>query len=235
MVLSNLLQQEGTTLASVAKLHLNNVGIDDDDVEILANSLKHNTSLTNLDLGRNNITEIGYRTVLKLLNDVSSIDNTYNSNHSLTKVNGAYIGKHDTPKMKKIKRHIDSALQMNRQYSDNAYTGKVKVIHTQLNSANRMELAKVQEIDYSYESLFSGVDPIVLPEVLALVERNCTHSVLFRMLVAVVPDLASLVNKEAALKERRKDNGSDKSILWSYLSCLVCGAVLLAWKGKGRR
>ena len=193
--------------------------------------------MTNLDFGRNNITEIGYRTVLKLLNDVSSIDNTYKSNHSLTKVNGAYIGKHDTPKMKKIKRHIDSALQMNRQYSDNAYTGKVKVIHTQLNSANRMELAKVQGIDYSYESLFSGVDPIVLPEVLALVERNCTHSVLFRMLVAVVPDLASLVNKEAALKERRKDNGSDKSILWSYLSCfgLVCGTILLAWKGKVRR
>ena len=74
VVLSNLLQQEGSTLTS---LHLHSTDIDDDEIEILANSLKHNTSLTNLGLD-GNITYMGFVTILKLLNDVSSIEKTYN-------------------------------------------------------------------------------------------------------------------------------------------------------------
>lgn len=213
MVLSNVLQQEASTLT---KLHLHNVGIVDEDVEILTDSLKYNTSLTDLDLGENNITDRGFLSILKLLNDVSSIENTYNSNHTLTDL--LYYGV-----SKKIERLILSALLMNRRNSDNAQIGKTKVILTQLNSANKMELANVQGIEYSYESLFSEVDPVVLPEVLSLVERNCTRSELFRMLVAVVPDLSSLVNKPVAIKElmemdeqkdRIKDNRSDKSVPW---------------------
>jgi len=103
--LSNILQQEGTTLT---KLHLHSTDIDDEDIEILANSLKRNTTLTNLCLTGNKITDIGYRTILELLNDVSSIENTYNSNHTLLDLflsNGAYWDDNDTPTMKKINRH----------------------------------------------------------------------------------------------------------------------------------
>ena len=178
--LSNILQQERITLT---KLHLHSTDIDDEDLEILANSLKRNTTLTNLCLTGNKITDIGYRTILKLLNDVSSIENTYNSNHTLLDLflsNGASWNNNDTPTMKKINRHIESAIKLNRQYND-VQTGKAKVIQTQLNSANKMELAKVQGITYSYYSLFFEVDPVVLPEVLALVDGNCKHSELFRM------------------------------------------------------
>jgi len=163
IMLSNILQKETSTLT---RLHLGNVGIGDEDIKILADSLKYNTKLSFLDLTGNEITEIGYRTILNLLNDISSIENTYKSNHTLTDLflnYRAYIINNETPIMKKIKRHIDSAITMNRQYSDgdNAHTGRVKVIHTQLNSANKMELAAVQGIEYSYDSMFSGVDALV--------------------------------------------------------------------------
>ena len=56
----------------------------DEEAELLATALKHNTSLKELHLSNNNgITERGHVAFLKLLNDVSSIENTYNSNHTL--------------------------------------------------------------------------------------------------------------------------------------------------------
>jgi len=91
---------------------------------------------------------------------------------------------------------------MNRQCSSNAQTGKAKVIHTQLNSDYRTELAAVQGINKdSYLSIFSEIDALVLPEVLAMVARD-GQTELYRMLTAVVPDLASTVNRDAALVER---------------------------------
>jgi len=67
------------------------------------------------------------------------------------------------------------------------------------------------------------------------------------MLVAVVPDLSSLVNKPVAMKELMEMemeeqvilDESDKSIPWLYLLSglvSVCSTVtVLLWKGKGRR
>jgi len=71
IVISNLLQEEGTTFED---LYLNNTGMGDEEVELLATSLKRNTKLKVLGLQDNNITEKGCRALLKLLVDVSSIE-----------------------------------------------------------------------------------------------------------------------------------------------------------------
>ena len=74
ITISNLLQQEGSTLTEV---YLLGTSMGDEEAELLATSLKHNTTLESLYLQNNNITEEGKRAFLKLLVDVSSIESTY--------------------------------------------------------------------------------------------------------------------------------------------------------------
>ena len=100
ITLSNLLQKEDTRLKY---LDLDNTGIEDEDVELIASSLKHNTTLNRLWLEGNNLSHDAYVTLLKLLVDVSSIESTYTSNHTLTELNlGLYVDS------------IQSALHTNR-------------------------------------------------------------------------------------------------------------------------
>ena len=80
IIIANLLQKEASTLKN---LYLDSTDMGDEGAEILANSLKHNTKLELLDLELNNIGERGKGAFLKLLNDISSIESTYNSNHTL--------------------------------------------------------------------------------------------------------------------------------------------------------
>ena len=57
----------------------------DDGAKVIAASLKHNTTLQDLYLSENNLTNEAYVVFLKLLVDVSSIDSVYSSNHALKK------------------------------------------------------------------------------------------------------------------------------------------------------
>ena len=71
-----------------------------------------------------------------------------------------------------------------------------------MNNNNRKELSCLQGIGYSYSSLFADIEPVLLPEVLLLVgERHCQNEI-YRMLVATAPDLVSIVNREAIVKQR---------------------------------
>ena len=67
ITISNLLKKESTVLTEV---FLIDTGVNDEGVEIIANSLKHNTTLEKLNLTRNGITEKGCKVFLKLLVDV---------------------------------------------------------------------------------------------------------------------------------------------------------------------
>ena len=80
IILANIFQKERSSLSC---LDLQSSGIEDEEAEILANSLKQNNKLKCIYLAENNITERGWRAFLKLLNDASSIKSTYNSNHTL--------------------------------------------------------------------------------------------------------------------------------------------------------
>jgi len=91
----------------------------------------------------------------------------------------------------------------------------LNLVYAQLISQHRKKLCDIQGIEYSYESIFSEIDPPLLPEVLSFVAlaqfrgKNSllqTQTELFRMLVTVAPDLSSIVNRPVSLKERIVDN-----------------------------
>ena len=161
--------------------------------------------MTNLHLWENNnFTEKVFTAFSKLLNDVSSIESTYNSNHTLKYLS---LPASTDATIQEMKGHINSAIKINKGNGGNPHAaGRAKVMQTQLNSQKRKELCRLQGIDYSHGSSFADIDPILLPEVLALVGGNHGQRELYRMLMATVPYLASAVNEEAALQERMANN-----------------------------
>ena len=87
----------------------------------------------------------------------------------------------------------------NRRLGPHA-AGKAKVVHTQLNSTVRIELVRAQGIECS--SVYSQVDALVLPEVLALVGEAHGQTELYHMLIAIVPELASIVNRKVIVQQK---------------------------------
>jgi len=201
MVISKLLQKEDSSLRV---LSLNSTSMGDDEAEILASSLQHNTKLTDLSLLDNQFRVKGCMAFLKLLNDISSIDRTYNSNHSLTSL--------DLPRSIDsfscgLKKHIDFVRRINEEQEGNAEAaGRAKVIETILNSRKRMYLSRLQGIANSYGRVSTEVDPVLLPNVLALVGGKHGQSEMYLMLVAIIPDLASIMNKKDVLKQEVTEN-----------------------------
>lgn len=210
--IAHLLQKEDTNLEF---LDLEQNGIGGEGIEVLANSLKHNTKLNGLFLQGNNISAKGYQAIVKMLVDVSSIENTYNnSNHTIKTLNLNPPMRSDERIIKMInilKKYINAFTKIN----NGGNPGRTKVIQIHLKSHNRKDLCWIQGIEYSHESIFSEIDPLVLPEVLSFVARKQirdknahlkTQTELFRMLVTVAPDLSSTVNRPLCLKERIEDN-----------------------------
>ena len=202
--IARLLEKDASNLKEL-NLYSNNLG--DEEAEIIANSLKCNTSLMDLYLGgNNNFTEKAFNAFSKLLNDVSSMDGTYNSNHTLTKL---VLPESTNSTVQEMRRHIESAIQINKGNDGNSHAaGRAKVIYTQLNSQKRKELCRLQRVDYSYGSIFAEIEPILLPEVIALVGGKHGQRELYRVLLATAPYLTSAVNKEIALKERIEENAA---------------------------
>ena len=226
--LAKLLQKDGSRLTN---LSLDNNDVGDEEAEIFANSLKCNTSLTelklngDLTLGENYFTETGFTAFSKLLNDVSSIDGTYNSNHTLT-----FIGLPDSTDatVKELKGHIDRAIKINKKYDGNSHAaGRAKVIDTQLNSRKKMELSRLQGVDYSYGSIFGEIEPVLLPEVLAVVGGSHSHDELYRMLIATAPDLASTVNRKGLFQQAIAQNVARLAALEAEAAALTARTAQL--------
>lgn len=139
---------------------------------------------------------------MKLLLDISSIENTYyNSNHTITTLDINPPKKSDERIIKTmniLKKYVHTFTTLNKQRRPR----RAKIVYAQLMSQHRKNLCKIQGIEYSHESIFSEIDALVLPEVLAFVTRSQKQTELFRMLVTVAPDLSSIVNRPAYIKER---------------------------------
>lgn len=198
--LSYLLQNEDSSLHT---LDIDNNEIDDEGVEIITHSLKHNTKLELLNLdGNDNITQKGFTAFLKLLVDVSSIVNTYkNSNHTLTDLTLPSDEDDEDDNDDDISMYIDVMLEKNR--GDNP--GRRKVIDYQLDT-DITELANLQGVPCTTNSsIYAQIDPVVLPDVLAIVGKELLVTDMYGALVTTASDLMSLVNKPAVLKERMND------------------------------
>jgi len=194
---------------SLEKIWLDGNDIGDEAAEILAQSIENNTTVKELWLRKNEFGEVGYRAFLKALNDVTSIDRTYNSNHTLINLH--------LPSNRKffaMLNSIKSAISTNITNSRNFHAaGRSKVIETQLRSSRRMKLCNLQGIEYSYLSIFAGVEPVLLSNILATTGGMHGLSELHCMLIATVPDLASIVNKKAVIKDRLAQNAIDRAAL----------------------
>ena len=193
--LAKLLRGGDSTLK---KLHLDNNRIDGECVVILVNALENNTSLRELYLeGNRGITTEGRKLLLKLVNDVSSIKATLQSNHTLR-----YL----SPSDRIFRKHINAAIIMNRRHKNNPEAaGRAKVICTQLNSVRRNALCKLQGVNRSlYSEINHGINPLHLPEILSLVGQNHGQEELYAALKSSVAGLISTVNRKQCIQERRE-------------------------------
>jgi len=206
IVLSNMLQKEDTMLEA---LYLDNTGIDE-GTEILVNSLKHNTKLNSLTLKENNITMGGYVALLKLLNNISSIENTYNSNNVLTTLK---LGHHD--KKSGIIGKINSVVRKNKNSPNSHAAGRAKVIKYQLNSQIRKKMCEFQGVEYSAEdnNVLADIEPKLLPTVLALIGTHHGQSEFYTSLMPIVPDLMSFIDRRAMIENEKGRNASHSSAL----------------------
>ncbi len=191
--LAKLLKGGNATLQS---LLLGDSKINDDGVEILVDALKKNTTLKTLYLnGNDDISERGLMMILGLVNDVSSIEATLQSNHTLQCIfEGAIIAKY-------IQSHIYDAVRINKEFQDDPdRVGKERIIQTQLNSEIRASLANIQGVSHS---LYSEIDPLQLPEVLTLVGSRHGQGELYVALKASIAGVISTVNRRECMKQRR--------------------------------
>ena len=198
--LAKLLLGADSTLTTLA---LSDSRIGDEGVKILANALQNNTSLEILELEYNeSISNEGHVSLLKLVNDVSSIKATLQSNHTLRE-----ISVFDN---EEIQQQINGATLINRMNKGNPEAaGREKVIRTQLNSVTRAKLADLQGV---HRSLYSEIDPLHLPEVLALVDtyhggsRDHIHGQreLYVALKSSIMTLFSTVNEKKCIEQERE-------------------------------
>ena len=198
--IAKLLRGEDSTLK---ELHLDDNQIDDDGVEILVDALQRNTSLKNIYLGGNNkISKQGQLMLLKLVSDVSSIEATLQSNHTLNEIQIIY-GTSGTEDARIISEAINLALENTSKSLDDCFDRnsleRAKVIHTQLYSAIRAKLASILGVT---SSVFSEIDPLHLPEVLALVGRHHGQGELYIALKSSITGVISTVNRKECLKQR---------------------------------
>ena len=132
-------------------LNLQNNKIDDEGVEILANALQSNKSLAHLDLrGNDEISNQGLVMLLKLMNNISSIKATLQSNHTLGNLKVIDINyqcrnyRQPFDANEKLQQRIDLASYMavkiysKSKEDDRIAAAKKKVIQTQLHSVKKV-------------------------------------------------------------------------------------------------
>lgn len=106
------------------------------------------------------------------------------------------------PAIKELKCHLASALRINKSNEENSHeAGRAKVRGSQLDCRNREKLCYLQGVGYSYDSIFVDIEPLLLPEALVLVGRKYRRDDLCRMLIAVAPDLASIIDQKGLAKQ----------------------------------
>jgi len=196
--IAQLLQGGDSTLT---KLDLYDNNIRDEGVAILADSLRNNTSLATLHLTNNMVTIEGAKLFLQLVNDVSSIKATQESNRTLRSIRLEDWRIAQNVK-EQIQRHIDMAAAINFINANNPeVAGREKVVRTLLNSANRAELMELQGVNQS--SLYGEINSLHLPEVLALIGEKHGQGELYIALKLSIAGVISTMTRTHCLQEQR--------------------------------
>jgi len=189
--LAKLLQGGDSTLKD---LYLRGNTIDDEGVAILVAALQRNTSLETLNLrGNDAISKQGKVSLLRLVCNISSIESTLQSNHTLRDL----WFKSD----EEIQRHINIAVRINtRNENDQEAAGREKVIQTQLHSGTRAALCRLQGIDHV---VYGDISPLHLPEVLSSIGRSHGQGELYNALKSSISGVISTVNVKKCIQQLR--------------------------------
>ena len=131
--------------------------------------------------------------LLKLVNDISSIKATLQSNHTLKILTLQ-------PMDAAIRRNINIATSIKHNESNPDAAGRMKMIQTQLRSARREELADLQGVNNSF---YSEINPLYLPEVLSLVGQKHGQGELFVALKSSIAGVISTVSRKQCLRQQR--------------------------------
>ena len=185
--------------ATLKTLKLEENKINDDGVEMLADTLRSNTTLKSLDLRKNAISKRGLISLLKLVNDISSVKATLQSNDTLENLQLWYWHGYEKEE-DEILNLIDSAVDINKKPARGG-AGKEKVIKTQLHSATRAKRADLQGVTHS---VYSEIDSLYLPEVLSLIGRGKSHGLkeLFPVLKSTMTELLSKVDMKVCIQKQ---------------------------------
>jgi len=188
--LAKLLQVDST----LEGLCLSNNKIDDEGVAILVGSLQNNKSLDTLSLrGNDDISNQGQIMLLKLVNDITSIQATLQSNHTLRYIYVNFFNE-------EIQTHINIATGINKRDIYNpGKAGREKVI-LHLHSKISAELAELQGVDHS---VYSEIDPLHLPEVLSLIGERHGQGELYAAVSSSIMTLLSTVNRKKCFQQER--------------------------------
>lgn len=193
--LAKLLQGGDATLEY---LHLDRNEINDDGVEILSAALQKNKSLKHLGLlGNDGISKQGHIMLLKLVNNIASIEETLRSNHTLSTIDISGIESY---------AFVRKALWVNMTHeNDSEGAGRQKIILTQLHSQTRAELCRLQGVEHC---VFSEIDPLHLPEVLSLIGKDHGQGELYVALLSSIMSLFSTVNGEGCIEQKKEHHAS---------------------------
>ena len=135
---------------------------------------------------------------MKLLNDVSSPESTYASNHKLTRlrITGSSRAKHIA-----IANCISDALIKNKVTLPNYNPGRAKVIGSHLNSQTLKKLCNLQGIEYSYSNIFADIETVLMPKILALIGNEHGQSEFYTALIHTAPDLLSYIDRKGLIRD----------------------------------
>ena len=197
-------------------LGLGHTGMTDEDISSLTQALKFNRSVTHLYLSGNDCGEAGYRSILKMVVDISSIEATLESNTCLHKITlpkeNDYRCDSDSDSdeseyntrdgFEEIRICIHNFVYLNHY----AKSLKERVMETHLNTQDRRQLSEMQGVDYSYGSLFTEIPTCVLPELFAILWEDPKRMDPFRALVATVTDWTSLVDRRLMVESTLERN-----------------------------
>ena len=199
-------------------LNLAYTGMTDEDISSLAQALKFNRSVAHLYLSGNDCDEAGYRSILKMLIDISSIKATLESNTCLLGIvlpkENDYIYGSDSDSdvsenntrdgFEEIRRWIHLIVAV---WNVEEKSPRERIKESQLNTRNRRRLCEMQGVDYSYSSIFAEIPTCILPELFASLWEDPDKMDPFRALVDTVSSWTSLVDRrlmvEATLERNR--------------------------------
>jgi hypothetical protein len=188
--------------ATLTELILLGNHIDDEGISFLVNALRSNKSLRTLYIHSNSrMTRVGHTLLLKLVNDITSIKGTMQSNHTIKNIYSVS----DSLLYKDIADQIKEVTNTFNTKHESAETiGKKKVIWSQLNSAKRTELCRLQGLEeHMKTSPVSSVGSLLLPEILEMLSKHHGLVEFHEVFRAFVADLWMNIDREAALQRKR--------------------------------